>query len=280
MEFSLHQEWVKRTLPSDGHVNMIMSIVKCNCSLFKLIILENFFLDEPHKTLVMNSYIAYKRRINIILRCIRRYRKKRLVPSNEFDLSCTPFNEINPSLWMDMIVDNTKYRFKYSDLYNIIESSLTHQNNMISIPLPIKNPYTGLTLTKPSLYWLFIHMKHIPPSFMIFMKCDFDLQDFLMENESYLRSDAIHRTIRGCSDDFARSIIQEMILYTKTYNVRTDQFEPIISLDKLKVDILTLKPLLLYYYNSLYSFNPSQRDYDYNRLLDMLEVVRIKSEKI
>ncbi len=56
--------------------------------------------------------------------------------------------------------------------------------------------------------------------------------------------------------------------------------EPIVSLKELKVDLLTLKPLLYYYYNYLFSMNPYQRHVDHKKLINALIKLRDKDVSI
>jgi hypothetical protein len=186
---------------------------------------------------------------------------------NATDLSCIPFTEYVPSLYFEMMVDKKLYLFKHSDMYNLIETCLTNYDEyMFSTPLPIKNPYTGIKFSKPVLYLLFLKLKHIPILFRLFMKCNFSLNEFLLNYEGLLRGYAIERSINIMNDETLRNSITSMIHSVLIYNFNTGYQEPVLDVSDLKVDLLTLKPLLVYYYYDLYSLNPYQK-YQYHKKL-------------
>lgn len=190
-----------------------------------------------------------------------------MIPVNNCDLSCIPFSEYSPSLYFKLIISNKLYIFKHSDMYNIIETCLTnYDENMFSIPIPIKNPYTGIKFNKNILYLIFLKLNQVPILFRFFMKCNFNLNDFLMNYEGLLRGYSIEKTIKLMDTQTLRESILSMLENVTVYNFNTGYQEPIVDISKLKIDVLSLKPLLFYYYQDLYSLNPYQK-YQYHKKL-------------
>jgi hypothetical protein len=162
-------------------------------------------------------------------------------------------------------------------MYNIIQSSITHADEfMMAVPLRIKNPYTGIPFTKMTLYKLFMIMKRVPLLFMYYMKCDFNPDIFLVQYEGILRTYIIQKTINEYSHDNLRIIIKDMLSKTTLYNICTGMKEPIVLAKDIKGDLIKLKPLVHYYYNSLFSLNPYQRHIEHKQLIKDLIKLRKK----
>lgn len=254
---------------------VLLGIQRNRCKNLMLFVENNIFLDAITKKIIMYIYIKSVSCFHVLTRMVVRYKRRHMKSCNTDDLSCTPLHECKQSDLFDLVVDQTKYTFKQSDMYNIIQSSITHADEfMISIPLQIKNPYTGIPFTKLVLYKLFMLMKQVPPLFMYYMKCDFDPDLFLVQYEGILRTYTIQKTIQEYSKKNIRIIIEDMLMKTTLYNILTGLHEPIVLAKDIKVDLCTLKPLLHYYYNYLFSLNPYQRHVEHKKLLRALLKLR------
>ncbi len=245
----------------------LLVTISTNVKNFNFYVINNFFLSESVKEKTTDIYCRLKKNKQIILRVIHRYKRKKMTPVNTCDLSCIPFSEYSPSLYFELIVSNNLYMFKHSDMYNIIETSLTNYDEyMFSTPIPIKNPYTGIKFNKNILYLLFLKLKQVPILFRFYMKCNFNLNEFLLNYECLLRGYSIEKSINIMDETTLRDSIISMIQNVTVYNFNTGHQEPIVDLSSLKLNVLSLKPLLLYYYHDLYSLNPYQK-YNYHKKL-------------
>ena len=242
---------------------------------------SNIFLKPVIKTLVLEIYCAALTKRRILSHFFISHKRKRMITRNSNDLSCIPLSEYKSSDLIDVFDRNVKYTFKQSDLYNIILSSLVHADEyMIASPMPIKNPYTGLPFSKALLYILFLQMKTVHPLFLYFMKCQFDDNEFLLQYEGLLRTHTIKKTLCEYTPKRTKELLKSMIQKITIYNILSGLDEPIVSLKDLKVDLLTLKPLLSYYYNYLFSMNPYQRHVDHKKLINALIKLRDKDVSI
>jgi len=240
--------------------------------------LNNIFFPPPIKEAFTHSFCKVLMLYNRIKRCILNYVHRRMISCNHCDLSCVPLTEYKSSELFELIVQHQKYTFKYSDVYNLIESALLYADEyMISTPTTIKNPYTGIPFTKDILYLLFLKLKHIPPLFYYFMKCHFHLENFLLNYESLLRTYIIQRTLRDFTHEKTINVIKNMITNVTIYNFISGQQEYIIEAENFS-DLLSLKPLLIYYYNYLFSLNPYQRHVDHKKLINALLQLRKKHD--
>jgi hypothetical protein len=159
-----------------------------------------------------------------------------------------------------------KYTFTHQELHNIIENSLTNADAyMISNPLPIKNPYTGISFSNELLYFLYLNMKFIPPCFRHLVHTKFDLNVFLLEYESILRQHQIHKRIRNMTKVMVRQEMQDMMVemcVIMSYSVQLPQAVFMITQDEREC-----RQLLTHYYNYMYSLNPYQRQCECTTLI-------------
>lgn len=201
-------------------------------------------------------------------RFINRWRKKRLPSCNTCDLSMTPFEKNR----LELIIDSKKYTFHAYELQQLIFSSLLHtEYYMIVEPLPIKNPYTGVAFTKNMLYYLYLHLK-VHPIFFYYTKMDFDLKQFLLQYEGLLRTHLIEKTILEYNETKVKTVCKKMLEELTIFNFSTCNYEPIVTMDKIKPQLL--KSFILQYYHSLFSLNPYQREIEYKSLIRKLVLLR------
>jgi hypothetical protein len=225
----------------------------------------NPFLNDFQPILVKIIEHAYRLHA-VRRRFINQWRKRRLTSCNATDLSFSPFGTDR----IELVIDAKKYTFHPYELQQLILSSLLHtEQYMIVDPLPIKNPYTGIPFTKPILYYLFVNMK-VHPLFFYFAKIGFDPKQFLLQYEGLLRTHLIEKTILEYNDTKVKIVCKKMLEEMTLYNFSTGEYEPIVTVDKIKYP----KPYLLQYYFSLFSLNPYQREMEYKSLLRKLILLR------
>ena len=231
-------------------------------------VFTNPFLKAFQPILVQIMEYAYRLHA-IRRRAIMKWRKRRLTSCNATDLSFSPFGPDR----IELIIDAKKYTFHPYELQQLIVSSLLHtEHYMIVDPIPIKNPYTGIPFTKSTLYYLFVNL-NVHPLFFYFAKVGFDSKQFLLQYEGLLRTHLIEKTILEYNDDKVKIVCKKMLEEMTLYNFTTGQYEPIVTIDKIKQP----KPYLLHYYFSLFSLNPYQREMEYKSLIRKLIVLRDKS---
>ena len=151
---------------------------------------KNMFLsktvkDELQKIFekTQRTYLAFLRFSNIVRHKIN---KEKI----DFDLRMEPI-DIYSKYSISLIHSDAKYYFVLTDLVNIIQTAITHSDDMFENPLFPKNPYNNLPFTKTHLYNIYFRIKftflNIPDWIHLFYKSDFDLELFKVENEQKLR---------------------------------------------------------------------------------------------
>jgi len=231
-------------------------------------IVTNPFLQSFQPILVQIIEHAYRLHA-IRRRILMKWRKRRMTSCNTSDLS---FSSFGPDR-IELVMDAKKYTFQPYELQQLILSSLLHaEQYMIVDPLPIKNPYTGIPFTKYTLYYLYVNLK-VHPLFFYFAKVGFDTKQFLLQYEGLLRTHLIEKTVLEYNDVKVKIVCTKMLEEMTIYNFTTGQYEPIVTIDKIKQP----KPYLLHYYFSLFSLNPYQRDMEYKSLIRKLILLRDKT---
>jgi hypothetical protein len=151
-------------------------------------------------------------------------------------------------------------------------SALLHADiYMISNPIPIKNPYTGIAFTKNMLYLICECIK-LHPLFYYYRKCGFNCHLFLLQYEGLIRTHLIEKTVNEYTPHQLVRHIEEMLEDITLFDFVTEKYEPIVKMTDIPAK--HLKPLLFHYYFHIYSLNPYQRSVEYKQLVEKLIVLR------
>ena len=75
------------------------------------------------------------------------------------DLCFNKFNKLNKSILISLLENNIVYKFRISDLINIINKSLSNSPNFFAEPSEIKNPYTNLPFSHANLYNIYFKLR-------------------------------------------------------------------------------------------------------------------------
>lgn len=237
--------------------------------------INNPFLHPEMKVWIQHLYGICTRHHLSIQRFLVRLVYRRRKSCNSCDLSYTPFSEYIPSMCLSIMDNGKKYTFTHSELYNIIEKSLTNADvYMIANPLPIKNPYTGLHFSKEQLYYLYLNMKHLPLVFRHFIVNKFDIDAFLLDNECLLRQHHIRKRIQDIPKESLKQEMQDMVIEMCLYLAFTLNIDTqVITISQNEKEC---REMLTHYYNYLYSLNPYQRQCECKTLIGKLKKMYVK----
>ena len=171
------------------------------------------------------------------------------------DLLFNSFDDLPKSIILTLYDDKTRtiYKFRISDLINIISTALTYAPSFFSEPQTIKNPYTNIEFTKAQLYTIYYKIKsssyNLPTIFHFYFLNNFNLLDFRKNCDCYIREKVI--------DDF---VINGNV--TKKHKYILQMFEEYnyigIVIDKdfpKKTLVNTFNSYIIDYLTECYSFN-------------------------
>jgi hypothetical protein len=191
-----------------------------------------------------------------------KYKKSKIVVNTDIGL-----NELNESDKNVICIfdGDSRYLFNINDLIKIINNSLTNSYMFFSEPKSIKNPYNNLPFKKSILYniYLFTRYKTDKYSELLFkfFDCDFNLSIFKFKNEYLLRDYSIQNYVYNSPSVVIeyeiRNMIKEFNKYCKKIRIKS---VIIIHADFPKDKLIQImKPYLLLFYKSQYSFHPETK---------------------
>jgi hypothetical protein len=197
--------------------------------------------DIFHKT--QWTYMVFTRFANVVRHKIN---KEKI----DFDLRMEPI-DISSKFSISLLHNGAKYYFGLTDLVNIIQTAITHSDDMFGNPLFPKNPYNNLPFTKTMLYNIYFRIKfvflNVPEWIQLFYNCDFDIDVFKVENEQKLREKYIKNYVNNGSITVLNEEVNSMISsYKHTFRrIHINQYFP----KKDLVDIF--RPYLFLYIMSI-----------------------------
>ena len=160
--------------------------------------IQNMFLNNKIKETIKEIFCKSQRTYHAFLRFAQRIRIKQAKMNITTDLSMTPIepNQKNTTI---IYQNNTKYPFTLSDLINIVLTSITNAPSLFPEPLVPKNPYNNIPFSKAILYHIYWAIKSsnilIPPLINSYFWSNFNLNDFIVNNEQAVRDYAIKKYV-------------------------------------------------------------------------------------
>ena len=226
---------------------------------FGVYILESDILSKIDKEYIFSIFSKTQKIYNQLSRFSFLYKKtKARMYDYNSDLCMNDFNTLKNNILFTIYskTDKTIYKFRISDIINIINNALTFNNDFISAPQEIKNPYTNIPFNISELYYIYFVIKNssyiLPFLFHQLFIVDFDYSKFRLYNECYLREESIKNFINSDNSYEKKKYILSMLYDYNSYaNIIIDFFFPGSILVKH-----FNKPYLKLYLQSIYSLNP------------------------
>ena len=183
----------------------------------------------------------------------------------DIDLCLNPIANIDPNA-ITIFQNNSRYRFKISDLINICNSALTNSNEFFAEPMIPKNPYTNLEFTYPILYKIYNAVRYsnyrMPILLHLFYLSDFDIDVFHNKNEAIIRYEHIIDYVKNGEDSELVDWVPDMLASTKmSKSIRIHEKFPNNILAKV------MRPFLKDYFISHYSLYKTNEKYESLSLL-------------
>ena len=198
---------------------------------------------------IQKTYHSFSR-----LAFIYKYKKSAMSVTTDIGLNDITINDKNILCIYHV---NSRYLFNINDLIKIITMSITNSYMFFSQPLPSKNPYNNLPFTKSNLYNIYFFLKFktdiYNDLFDKFFHCDFNLTTFYLKYEYLLRQHILDNFIKNSTEDV---VIQEIKKMINLFNKKTTKKILINDEFPKKRLIKIMKPYLMLYLQSYYSFVP------------------------
>jgi len=251
------------------HFHMHQRPNTCNYSRIKLealqYVLENPFLSTQQQQHIFKAFSKTQNHYFALSRFARAYKYKKALVGIDTDLGLNKIN-LRKSNTMVIYQNNAKYMFTIQDLLNIIDSCLTNDNVFFADPIPIKNPYNNIPFSAASLYNIYFFVKErnfvMPTLLHLFFLSSFNLQHFIIENESYLRDISIKKYIQNTPASLLHNKARTL-LSTNRYSSRLRICNEYPKNDLVEI----MRPYLYLYFISEYSLQTDKR-HKYQTYLD------------
>jgi len=226
---------------------------------FDYYILENKNIDFEDKIHLFHYFSLTQKFYNSLNKFSFLYKRKNAkIFDMNYDLCMNDFDTLKSNILFSLFCkkDKTIYKFRISDIINIINNALTYDQNFISTPQQIKNPYTNIPFNKGELYYIYFKIKEspllMPYLFHQLFIVNFDLEQYRLYNECYIREKSISNFIKSDNiiekHKYILSMIADYFIYA---NISIDFFFP----PSILVNHFN-KPYLELYLKSVYSLNP------------------------
>lgn len=275
---SNHNKLLNQDFIGYGFINALQ--FKCNQKLrldkydiLNSSILKNKFICVKDKERILNKfYLAQRIYLGFSrLAYLYRFRKSKTFDINT-DLCMIPLSNFKSSM-ITIVFDNIvriKYYYRTSDLINIINTALTHSPDFFVEPYMPKNPYTNIKFTTSQMLNIYFSIKNsnyiMPFLLQRFFMVNFNIQDYISENECIIRDYAITNFMNTSNN-------QQKYYYTKDMLFEYKNYIPSIAIhSKFPIEKIsnTFEKHLKEYLISKYSFGPVQRMKAKRKLQNML----------
>lgn len=163
--------------------------------------------------------------------------------------------------YMIIYQDGSKYMFKLSDLINIVTTALTNSNFFFAEALYPKNPYTNVEFSRGTLLEIYLQSRYsnfkMPELLYGFIKCEFNLDAFVYENEAIVRDMYIENYVKKSTPE---TLYEDVILMIKLLD-RPKRLNIDKNFPKNKL-VEIMRPYLLLYFIHEYSLSYTSKRND------------------
>jgi Pentapeptide repeats (8 copies) len=209
--------------------------------------INNMFLNSNTKKIIQEIFCKSQRNYHAFLHFAQRVRIKLAKMSITNDLSMAPI-EPNQKNIVTIYQNKTKYPFTLSDIINIILTAITNAPSLFPEPLIPKNPYNNVPLSKSILYHIYWAIKSsnilMPSLINAYFRSNFNLNDFIINNEQAVREYAIKRYVINSPVTVLYDEIMQML--ENNYSIVKDTLDVDPNFPKVKL-VEIMKPYLYLY---------------------------------
>ena len=224
----------------------------------------SFFLNI-YKYKLLGTFSKAQRTYKAFARLAHIYKLKKYKTVVTEDLSMNPLDPKHPSTFI-LCQNNSNYLFNINDIVKIIENAITHAPSFFQDPIEPKNPYNNEKFNLSTLYNIYFKLKALPrlmPTLLhLFFLENFDIDEFILNNEPLLRETAIRKYIHNSPDDILYKSITKMLMtnyYTRKLTIHKEF--PLKTLTDI------FKPFLYYFYIINYDIQGTEKIDNYKRVL-------------
>ena len=260
-EFILRLAKVKNLPSSLVNIFLLINWKKQNkFEIFKDNILEEEFLTEHDKKVLLDLYISVVKLMSKLKSVVRIYKFKKAVKYDiDTDLYLNPLQNLPESQKIIILENKTLYNFKLRDLLSCWKIALLNSQGLFSKPIAVKNPYTNIPIKSHNLYNIYFKCLNmyvnLPLCITNFFKCNMNINKFQLYYFTTLKEVAVINFMNTNNYyEMFEQILNLLHDYRKQvdYLTFTNYCPPSTRIKAVKI----FKPLLINYLLSKYSCNP------------------------
>ena len=220
-------------------------------------VLNNIFFTQSQKDDFFAVFSRAQRTYKAIAKFARICEVRRSNVQITEDLYMNPIEESDKKV-LRIYQKKANYLFTARDLVNIVNKSLTNNQDYFCDPLPIKNPYTNVTFSYATLYNIYFFIRQstmiMPQLFHSYFINNFNLTKFAVDNECALRDECIRNYVFSTPSDY----LYDKIIYMIMSNPYTQKWILSSEFDR---GVLVQIMLPYFYLNEIahYSLNPDKK---------------------
>ncbi len=238
--------------------------------------LDSYFLNSSHIIKLYSNAKFIKNSFKKLIR-IWKFKKKNIVYDHDVDLYFNPLSDLKPHLKLNILQNNTIYKFRISDLINLWVDALSHTENLFCKPLFLKNPYTNIKFQTFNLYNIFFAIYYssynVPEIIYRYFKCGMNIDLYMLSYYPIIKEHAIDNYFDNSTISEQYEFICNMI--SSMNNAIPDRFFYVPdnpSYNRKKYFVRELKPYLKFYLRGTYSCNPLRKKMAYDRCVELIKI--------
>ena len=216
--------------------------------------IDSFFFSGENRKLYIDFFCKIQKTYWAFNTLAKRIKSRHSKIKVTDDLFLTPILPSQTNVFR-LYENNCSYLFTLQDLSRIIISSISNSPMFHSEPIPPKNSYSGVVISKSNLYNIYFAMKHqlaiVPNVIHQFFLCEFDIALFAKHNLLIIRDIYINQFVNNEDEDEIIESIYDML-----------QEYPQISIDVEFPDnilIETFKSSVTNFLHFRYNFDASKK---------------------
>jgi len=209
-------------------------------------LLDNSFYKDEAKYHIIRIYAKIKKYYNIFLNIANKFKWNKMKKyDNNYDLCMNNLSDFKKTTLIEIAEDNVRYIFRISDMIKIFNNALTNNYEMFAEPQHIKNPYTNKEISNHNLYNIYYTIKYsniIMPTLMhLFYLSNFDIDDFLLNNEEKIRDMSIISYIKNLTNTKLNKEIRQMFKrYRFSFRLKVNENFPMQKLNEIFLPFVKL----------------------------------------
>ncbi len=228
--------------------------------IFKDNILEEEFLTEQDREILLDLYISVVKLMSKLKSIVRIYKYNKAVKYDiDTDLHLNPLDNLPENQKITILENKTLYNFKLRDLLSCWKIALLNSQGLFSKPIAVKNPYTNIPIKTHNLYNIYFKCLNmyvnLPLCITNFFKCNMNINKFQLYYFTTLKEVAVINFMNTNNYyEMFEQILNLLHDYRKEvdYLTFTNYCPPTTRIKAVKI----FKPLLINYLLSKYSCNP------------------------